>query len=329
VIFGHEYLTASMYHIIVLLKSFFRHIINNFVADFNKETMSFWSDKSTPFPGNKTLICGNNMLQTDKPLVMGILNLTPDSFFDGGRYANEDAWISQTEKMIQDGASIIDLGAFSTRPGANHVSEEEEIERLIPVLKLLVKRYPGTVFSVDTFRSNVVKLSTEAGAGIINDISGGSMDPWLVKTVTDTGLPYILMHMQGTPVTMQSNPVYEDVTKEISLFFEKNISHLHESGIGQLILDPGFGFGKSIDHNYKVLGELSVFKHYGFPILVGISRKSMIYKLLEISPEEALPATSALHLAALLNGADILRVHDVKEAVQMILLVETLIKASK
>ncbi len=291
--------------------------------------MSFWSDKSTPFPGNKTLICGNNMLHTDKPLVMGILNLTPDSFFDGGRYANEDAWIAQTEKMIQDGASIIDLGAVSTRPGASHVSEEEEIARLIPALKLLVKRHPGIVFSIDTFRSEVVRHSADAGAGIINDISGGSMDPGLIKTVADTSLPYILMHMQGTPVTMQSNPVYEDVTTEISLFFEKNISLLHESGIGQVILDPGFGFGKSMEHNYRVLRELSAFKQYGFPILVGISRKSMVYKLLEISPEGALPATSALHLAALLNGADILRVHDVKEAVQMILLAETLIKASK
>jgi len=291
--------------------------------------MSFWSDKSTPFPGNKPLICGNNMLQTDKPLVMGILNLTPDSFFDGGRYANEDAWISQTEKMIQDGASIIDLGAVSTRPGANHVSEEEEIARLIPALKILVKRYTGTVFSVDTFRSKVVRLAAETGVGIINDISGGSMDPGLIKTVAETGLPYILMHMQGTPVSMQDNPVYEDVTKEISHFFEKNISYLHETGIGQVLLDPGFGFGKSIDHNYKVLSELSAFKQYGFPIMVGISRKSMIYKLLEITPEEALPATSALHLAAILNGADILRVHDVKEAVQMILLAETLIKASK
>lgn len=291
--------------------------------------MSFWSDKSTPFPGNKTLICGNNMLHTDKPLVMGILNLTPDSFFDGGRYVNEDAWIAQTEKMIQDGASIIDLGAVSTRPGASHVSEEEEIARLIPALKLLVKRHPGIVFSIDTFRSEVVRHSADAGAGIINDISGGSMDPGLIKTVADTSLPYILMHMQGTPVTMQSNPVYEDVTTEISLFFEKNISLLHESGIGQVILDPGFGFGKSMEHNYRVLRELSAFKQYGFPILVGISRKSMVYKLLEISPEGALPATSALHLAALLNGADILRVHDVKEAVQMILLAETLIKASK
>ncbi len=289
--------------------------------------MDFWSDKITPFPGNKTLKCGNNVLNTDNPLVMGILNLTPDSFYDGGRYKNTDEWISQTESMIQEGASIIDLGAVSTRPGAQHVTEEEEIARLIPAVQTLTTRFPKTVFSVDTFRSKVAKLSADAGAGIINDISGGSLDEALIKTVASTGLPYILMHMQGTPETMQSNPAYKEVTNEIGLFFEKNISHLHKSGIKEVILDPGFGFGKSIRHNYKVLSELNVFKQYGFPILVGISRKSMIYKLLDITPEEALPATSALNLAALFNGADILRVHDVKEAVQMIKLCKTYMSA--
>lgn len=289
--------------------------------------MSFWSDKITPFPGNKPLKCGNNVLNTDKPLVMGILNLTPDSFFDGGRYANKEAWISRTEKMIHDGASIIDLGAVSSRPGAPHVTQEEEITRLIPALEFLSKRYSKTVFSVDTYRSKVVKLSAESGAGIINDISGGNMDNGLIEAVAATRLPYILMHMQGTPATMQVNPVYEDVTHDIGHYFENKISHLQTSGINQLILDPGFGFGKSIEHNFKMLYGLSDFKHLGFPILVGISRKSMIYKLLEITPDEALPATSALHLAALLNGANILRVHDVKEAVQVIKLAETYIKA--
>jgi len=171
--------------------------------------MSFWSDKSTPFSGIKTLTCGNNVLNIDKPLVMGILNVTPDSFFDGGRYAKTDSWISQVEKMIQEGASIIDLGAVSTRPGAQYVSEEEEISRLLPAVELLTKKYPETVFSVDTYRSKVAKLSADAGAGIINDISGGSMDADLIKTIAVTGLPYVLMHMQGTPATMQSNPVYE------------------------------------------------------------------------------------------------------------------------
>lgn len=291
--------------------------------------MSFWSDKITPFPGNKSLKCGNNVLNTDKPLVMGILNITPDSFYDGGRYKNADEWISQTETMIHEGASIIDLGAVSTRPGAQHVSEAEEIARLIPAVQRLTARFPKTVFSVDTFRSKVAKLAADSGAGIINDISGGSMDDNLIETVASTGLPYILMHMQGTPATMQLNPEYEDITSEIGHFFKKNISHLHQSGVNEVILDPGFGFGKSIDHNYKLLVELAAFKQFGLPVLIGISRKSMIYKLLEITPEQALPATSALHLAALFNGADILRVHDVKEAIQMIKLFDTCAKAKE
>jgi dihydropteroate synthase len=284
--------------------------------------MSFWSDKITPFSGNKTLKCGNNVLAMDKPLVMGILNLTPDSFFDGGRYVNTDAWISHTEKMVQKGASIIDLGAVSTRPGAVPVSEEEEISRLLPAVELLTNKFPQTVFSIDTYRSRVAKLGADAGAGIINDISGGSMDHKLLETVADSGLPYILMHMQGIPSDMQKNPVYKNVTAEVSTFFEQNLANLHESGIRQVILDPGFGFGKSIEHNYTLLRELSVFRQFSCPVLVGISRKSMIYKLLEIKPEEALSSTSALHMISILNGAGILRVHDVKEAVQVVKMVE-------
>jgi len=280
--------------------------------------MIFRRDKITPFSGNKTLKCGDIELNIDKPLVMGILNLTPDSFFDGGRYTKRDEWISQTEKMIQDGASVIDLGAVSTRPGALNVSEEEEIARLLPALELLAARYPKIVFSIDTYRAKVAKFTAEAGAGIINDISGGRMDADLIQTVAAAGLPYILMHMQGTPSNMQQNPVYDDVTKEVGDFFNQKLNSLHQAGIKQVILDPGFGFGKTIDHNYKLLKNLHNFKQLGCPVLVGISRKSMIYKILEITPEEALSATSALHMFALINGADILRVHDVKEAVQVI-----------
>jgi len=280
--------------------------------------MIFRRDKITPFSGNKTLKCGDIELNIDKPLVMGILNLTPDSFFDGGRYTKRDEWISQTEKMIQDGASVIDLGAVSTRPGALNVSEEEEIARLLPALELLAARYPKIVFSIDTYRAKVAKFTAEAGAGIINDISGGRMDADLIQTVAAAGLPYILMHMQGTPSNMQQNPVYDDVTKEVGDFFNQKLNSLHQAGIKQVILDPGFGFGKTIDHNYKLLKNLHNFKQLGCPVLVGISRKSMIYKILEINPEEALSATSALHMFALINGADILRVHDVKEAVQVI-----------
>jgi len=280
--------------------------------------MIFRRDKITPFSGNKTLKCGDIELYIDKPLVMGILNLTPDSFFDGGRYTKRDEWISQTEKMIQDGASVIDLGAVSTRPGALNVSEEEEIARLLPALELLAARYPKIVFSIDTYRAKVAKFTAEAGAGIINDISGGRMDADLIQTVAAAGLPYLLMHMQGTPSNMQQNPVYDDVTKEVGDFFNQKLNSLHQAGIKQVILDPGFGFGKTIDHNYKLLKNLHNFKQLGCPVLVGISRKSMIYKILEITPEEALSATSALHMFALINGADILRVHDVKEAVQVI-----------
>ncbi len=325
---GHKYIATGRYGIIVLFKRFIRHIINNFVSDFNQETMSFRRDKITPFSGNNSLQCGNNVLSLDNPLVMGILNLTPDSFFDGGRYTGTDACIARTEKMIAEGASIIDLGAVSTRPGAKFITEQEEISRLIPVLELLAGRFPKMVFSVDTYRSGVARLSAAAGAGIINDISGGSMDENLIQAVTETGLPYILMHMQGTPVTMQDNPGYSDVVTEISSYFDEKIRVLAEAGIKQVILDPGFGFGKTIEHNYSLLNHLNIFKKATLPLLVGISRKSMIYKLLNITPEESLPATSALHLASLLNGADILRVHDVKEAVEVIKLAGMLSKAA-
>ncbi len=289
--------------------------------------MNFWSDKITSFSGNNSLRCGKNVLKVDNPLVMGILNLTPDSFYDGGRYNDMDARISQTEKMINEGASIIDIGAVSTRPGAAAVSEEEEITRLLPVIETLTHRYPETVFSVDTYRSKVVKLAAEAGIGIINDISGGSMDQHLMEAVAISGLPYILMHMQGTPADMQLNPSYDNVGSEVNTFFEQKLKQLKNAGIKQAILDPGFGFGKSLEHNYSLLRQLNGFKKHGFPVLVGLSRKSMIYKLLQINPQEALSGTSAIHMLAILNGADILRVHDVKEAVEVIKLAEAYIKA--
>jgi len=284
--------------------------------------MNFWTDKITSFSRITSLKCGDNVLMTDKPLVMGILNLTPDSFFDGGRYTREDAWISQAEKMIVEGAAVIDLGAVSTRPGAGHVTEEEEITRLMPAIELLAAKYPKTVFSIDTYRGRVATLAANAGAGIINDISGGSLDPGLISAVASSGLPYILMHMQGTPGNMQLKPVYENVTTDVVRFFEEKLLVLKQSGIGQVILDPGFGFGKTVDHNYRLLHELSIFKQTGLPVLAGISRKSMIYKPLEITPKDSLAATAAINLLALLNGADILRVHDVKEAMQVIKLAE-------
>lgn len=287
------------------------------------------SDKITSFSGNNVLKCGNIFLRYDKPLVMGILNLTPDSFYDRGRYTNEGMVIAQTEKMLNDGASIIDLGAVSSRPGALFISEDTELFRLIPNLEILKKRFPETVFSVDTFRAKVVKSAAEIGVGIINDISGGNMDENLISSVVETGLPYILMHMKGSPLTMQTNPQYEDVTFEINNFFNENLVNLSQAGIKQIILDPGFGFGKTLEHNYSILNNLNVFKKSGNPLLIGLSRKSMIYRYLNIKPEDALSATSALHMLALLKGADILRVHDVKEAVEVIKLVEMLTKVEE
>ena len=260
---------------------------------------------------------------------MGILNLTPDSFYDGGFYTEKDAWISQTEKMIHDGASVIDIGAVSTRPAAAEVSEDEEISRLMPALETLVKLFPDMIFSVDTYRSSVAWLAAQAGAGMINDISGGAMDEGMINTVAKTGLPYILMHIQGTPSTMQLNPYYSNVTLEVIDYFNQKINTLQHSGINQILLDPGFGFGKSIEHNYQLLRELSSLKQPNYPILVGLSRKSMIYKLLDITPHETLPATTALNMMAVINGANILRVHDVKEAIQAIKLSETYLKAKE
>lgn len=291
--------------------------------------MSFWSDKNTPFSRNTALRCARNVLKIDKPLVMGILNLTPDSFFDGGRYTQRDASLLQAEKMIADGASIIDVGAVSSRPEADVVSEDEELSRLLPVIEKLTEKFPETVFSVDTFHSKVVTYVAEAGAGIINDISGGRFDENLISAVASSGLPYVIMHMQGTPADMQKNPVYNDVLKDVNSFFDTKKKELTEAGISQLILDPGFGFGKTTEHNYGLLSGLKTFQQHGYPVMVGLSRKSMIYKLLNIKPEEALAGTIGLHMIALLNGADILRVHDVKEAMQVIKLAETYKQAAK
>jgi len=327
--FSHKYFATGVDCFIVLLEGFIGHIINNFATDFNIGAMSFWSDKITSFSGNTPLRCGKNMLKMDKPLVMGILNLTPDSFYDGGQYLNPDAWMAHTEKMIDEGASIIDVGAVSTRPGSTGVSENEEIDRLIPVIDKLTCQWPGIVFSVDTFRSEVARLAYEAGAGIINDVSAGSMDRDLLTTVAATGLPYVVMHMQGNPSNMQVNPAYADVCTEVGQFFNEKIIKVKDAGIEQVILDPGFGFGKSIDHNYRLLRKMYLYKETGYPLLVGLSRKSMIYKLLDITPDEALPATTALNMLAVMNGADILRVHDVKEAVQAIKLAESFTKAAE
>lgn len=269
-----------------------------------------------------TINCKGNLIDFTIPKVMGILNVTPDSFFDGGKYKNEQAILSQTAKMLADGATFIDVGAYSSKPGAKQVSEVEELARIIPVIKLLVRTFPEIIISVDTFRSEVAKQSVQAGAALINDISGGVLDAKMFETVAKLQVPYIMMHMQGTPQNMQLNPVYTDIVKEVILFFATQLVKLRALKVNDVIIDVGFGFGKTTAHNYELLQKLSLFESLEVPILTGISRKSMLYKLLDILPADALNATTVANTIALLNGTNILRVHDVKQAVEAVKIVK-------
>ena len=257
----------------------------------------------------------------ERPIVMGILNLTPDSFYDGGLYKNKSTILHKVGTMLQEGASIIDVGAYSSRPNAKHISFVEEQKRLIPILKSIVKEYPKAIISIDTFRSEIAKNSIHEGAHIINDISGGNMDSNMFKTIAELNVPYILMHMQGIPQTMQNNPNYTDVTSEILFFFQNKLKELEQAGVKNVVLDVGFGFGKTLEQNYQLLQKLTEFKVLDKPLLVGLSRKSMLHKVLKTTPEEALNATTIVHTIAILNGANILRVHDVKEAVEVLSLI--------
>ena len=262
------------------------------------------------------------VLSVNNPIVMGILNITPDSFYDGGTLKTDTDILFRVEKMLSEGAAIIDIGAISTRPGANEVSESEELNRLTPVIDLISKKIPGTILSIDTYRSNIAKRAIETGAHIINDISGGNLDPKMFETIATLKVPYIMMHMQGTPATMQQNPQYTDVVADILDFFKVQIIKLNSLGVtDNIVLDPGFGFGKTVEHNFQILKSLQRFSETGFPVLAGLSRKSMVNKVIGTMPENALNGTTALNVLALLNGASILRVHDVKEAVQAIKLV--------
>jgi len=266
--------------------------------------------------------CNGKLLDLSSPVVMGILNITPDSFYDGGKHPTTEKAVFQAERMIREGAAIIDIGAVSTRPDAVEIDEKEEWLRLKAVLPDLRKEFPETIISVDTWRSSVAKEAVACGADIINDISGGQFDQEMFKTIAGLKVAYIMMHTQGTPGTMQQNPHYDDVVNDIFDFFTENLKKLRHLGVtDNIIIDPGFGFGKTVKHNYELLSKISKFKSLGFPVLVGLSRKSMINKILESKPSEALNGTSVLNTIALLNGADILRVHDVKEAVEAIKLV--------
>lgn len=268
-----------------------------------------------------TINCKGTLVDLTKPKVMGILNVTPDSFFDGGKYKNERDILEQAEKMLSEGATFIDVGAYSSRPGAKHISEEEELQRMLPVVELLIKNFPEIIISIDSFRSRVVEESINAGAAIINDISGGKMDEQMFETVAKLQVPYIMMHMKGTPQNMQQNPQYENVVTEVISFFAEQLFKLRELKVNDVIIDVGFGFGKTLDQNYELLKKLSLFKSLDVPILTGVSRKSMLYKLLGVTPKEALNATTVANTIALLNGTHILRVHDVKEAVEAVKIV--------
>ena len=273
-----------------------------------------------------TINLNGNLMDLSTPKIMGILNVTPDSFYDGGMFDSNNKILDHVEKMLTDGADIIDVGGYSSRPGAKEVKLKDEIKRVVPTIELIKKEFNETIISVDTFRSEVALQAVNSGASIINDISGGDLDPNMFNCVAELNVPYIIMHMQGNPKNMQKNPLYENIIVEIIENLSKKVFEATEAGVIDVIIDPGFGFGKTIEHNYKILRELSFFKELDCPILVGLSRKSMIYSLLEEKPENVLNGTTCLNTVSILNGANILRVHDVKEAKEVVKLTNFLNK---
>ena len=289
-------------------------------TDFHQNNMAFELDASAQFKKSSINIRGK-LLQFDTPKVMGILNITPDSFYHGSRMETVKEAIVKAGQMIDEGAAILDIGAYSSRPGAADISEEEELERLRPVLQALVKEYPDAVLSVDTFRSKVAETAVGEGAHIVNDISAGNLDPEMIATVARLKVPYVFMHMKGTPQNMKELASYEDVVSEVFKALSAKLSEIKDAGIKDYIVDPGFGFAKTISHNYELLNHFELFKMLGAPVLAGLSRKSMIWKTLDIASSEALNGTTVLNTVALLKGADLLRVHDVRAAVEAVKLV--------
>lgn len=279
--------------------------------------------KGSIFASRKTLQCNGKLITIEKPLVMGIINVTNDSFFSGSRFRFSHSIVHRAKQVMEEGGQIIDIGACSTRPGAKPVSERDEMKRLHKALTSIRRNFPEALISVDTFRASVAEWAVkEFSVDIINDISAGQMDSKMFETIAELNVPYILMHMQGTPENMQQNPYYENVIRDLILFFNDKIEKLKQLNVKDIIIDPGFGFGKTIEHNYTILKNLEVFKLLELPLLVGLSRKSMIYKPLNTKPERALNGTTILNTCAVLKGASILRVHDVKEAVETIKLAE-------
>jgi dihydropteroate synthase len=283
------------------------------------------SSDNNYFKVKNTIRYNGNLVDLTTPLVMGVLNITPDSFYDGGRYYSLEKALEHTAEMLAEGASIIDIGACSTRPGAVEITSDEELKRLLPVLSEIRRNFPSAILSVDTFRARVAeKVVGEIGDCIINDISGGTLDNHMFETVARLKVPYVLMHIQGTPQTMQQNPVYQNVTKEVIKQLSEGVFRLHEMGVCDVIIDPGFGFGKNLDHNFELFNNLDSFRIFELPLLVGVSRKSMVYKFLHETPDECLNGTTVFNTLALQAGANILRVHDVKPAAEAIKIVERL-----
>lgn len=278
---------------------------------------------------SKYINVNGSLLDLSVPCVMGILNITPDSFYAGSRMQTETEIAARAQQILDEGAGIIDIGAYSSRPNAENVSPREEMERLRMGLEILRKTHPGAVISVDTFRADVARMCVEEyGVAIINDIAAGEMDGDMFRTVVELNVPYIMMHMQGTPQNMQQHPHYDNLLKEVFLYFAQKVQQLRDLGMKDIILDPGFGFGKTVEHNYELLAHLEEFRVFELPLLVGISRKSMIYRLLGNTPQDALNGTTVLDTICLLKGADILRVHDVREAVETVKIVEAMRKNS-
>lgn len=275
-----------------------------------------------------TINIKGKLMDFSSPKIMGILNITPDSFYDGGMFDSNKKILKQVEKMLEDGADIIDIGGCSSKPGSKKVIIDDEIKRVIPTIELIKSKFNEAIISVDTFRSEVAKKAVNSGASIVNDISAGELDPNMFNCVAELGIPYIMMHMQGSPQTMQNKPKYNNVVNDIITNLSKKIFRARELGIIDIVVDPGFGFGKTLEHNYQILNDLSFFKELDCPILVGISRKSMIYKILNNDPKNALNGTTCLNTVALSKGANILRVHDVKEAKEIIKLTNFLVSSS-
>ncbi|MEJ6982134.1 dihydropteroate synthase [Pedobacter sp. P351] len=294
-------------------------------TEFHQNNLSFRIDASTGFE-KKTLNVGGRLIDFETPKVMGILNITPDSFFDGSRMTSVDHVLQTAEKMLSEGACFLDIGAYSSRPGAADISESEEMNRLLPALRAIAKEFPQAILSADTFRAKIAEAAVSEGAHIVNDISAGELDKKMIETVSRLKVPYIFMHMKGTPQTMKQLAEYDDVVTDVARYLFGKIQQIKEAGINDYILDPGFGFAKTIDHNYALLSKFELFKTLGGLVLAGLSRKSMIWKVLDIDNRDALNGTTVLNTIALMKGADILRVHDVKPAVEAVILTQKMLR---